>query len=88
MIDDIDPGMCTHLVYAFAVLNTQSFEIKIFDQWLDIDLKNYEKFVALKSKNPHLKVLVALGGWTDSQNHKGAYSSLFKSKSNRRTFIK
>ena len=58
--------MCTHVVYSFVVLNTQKFNLKIFDQWLDIDLKNYEKFVAMKKKNPKLKVLVALGGWTGS----------------------
>ena len=53
-----------------------------------IDLKNYEKFIAMKKKNPKLKVLVAIGGWTDSQNHAGAYSKLFRNEANRATFVK
>ena len=88
LIEDIDVHMCTHVVYAFAVLNTQKFTLKIFDQWLDLDLKNYEKFVNMKKKNPKLKVLMALGGWTDSQNNAAAYSRLFKSSSNRAKFVK
>jgi len=87
LIEDINVHMCTHVVYSFVVLNTQKFNLKIFDQWLDIDLKNYEKFVAMKKKNPKLKVLVALGGWTDSQNNAAAYSKLFKSPSNRAKFV-
>ena len=57
LIEDINVHMCTHVVYSFVVLNTQKFGVKIFDQWLDIDLKNYDKFVAMKKKNPKLKVL-------------------------------
>ena len=88
MIENINVHMCTHVVYAFAVLNTQDFTMKIFDQWLDIDLKNYQKFVDLKKQNPDLKVLMALGGWTDSQNHKSAYKKLFANPQNRQKFVK
>jgi len=88
LIEDINVHMCTHLVYSFVVLQTQKFTVKIFDKWLDIDLKNYEKFIAMKKKNPKLKVLVAIGGWTDSQNHAGAYSKLFRNEANRATFVK
>ena len=80
--------MCTHAVYSFVTLQTQKFTVKIFDQWLDIDLKNYEKFVAMKKKNPKLKVLIALGGWTDSQKHAGAYSKLFRNEANRAKFVR
>lgn len=88
LIEDIDVHMCTHVVYSFVVLNTNKFTLRIFDQWLDIDLKNYDKFVAMKKKNPKLKVLMALGGWTDSQNNAAAYSKLFKSPANRAKFVK
>ena len=74
-------------MYAFAVLNTQDFSLKIFDHWLDIELKNYEKFVNLKKDNPDLKVLMALGGWTDSQNHKSAYKKLFANPQHRAKFV-
>merc|ERR1719193_339539 len=88
LIEDINVHMCTHLVYSFVVLQTQKFTVKIFDKWLDIDLKNYEKFIAMKKKNPKLKVLIAIGGWTDSQNHAAAYSKLFRNEANRAKFVK
>jgi chitinase len=31
---NIDPTLCTHLIYAFAAINTTSFEIKSFE-WND-----------------------------------------------------
>merc|ERR1711990_868997 len=80
-VGNIDVKLCTHLVYAFAVLNTQSFTLKIFDDWLDKSLKNYEKFVDLKKSNPKLKTLIAIGGWKDSQQNAGSYKKMFKSKS-------
>jgi len=75
------------LIYAFVSLNPVTHTIKVFDEWLDINLKNFEKFTNLKSVNPNLKVLVALGGWTDSQNNAGAYKTLFATPSLRSKFI-
>jgi chitinase len=31
---NIDPHLCTHLIYAFAAINTTNFEIKSFE-WND-----------------------------------------------------
>ena len=86
-VDNIDSNICTHLIYAFVSLNPVTHTIKVFDEWLDINLKNFEKFTNLKSVNPNLKVLVALGGWTDSQNNAGAYKTLFATPSLRSKFI-
>jgi len=88
LVEDINVHMCTHVVYSFVVLQKQKFTVKIFDQWLDVDLKNYEKFVAMKKKNPKLKVLVALGGWNESQDNAGKYSQLFRNQANRAKFVK
>ena len=86
-VDDIDPSICTHLIYAFVALNPETYTVKVFDPYLDITLKNFEKFTNLKSANPDLKVLVALGGWTDSQGNKKAYKTLFATQSLRTKFI-
>ena len=86
-VDNIDSTICTHLIYAFVALDPITHTIKVFDQWLDINLKNFEKFTNLKSVNPNLKVLVALGGWTDSQANAGAYKTLFATPSLRTKFI-
>ena len=86
-VEDIDPNVCTHLIYAFVVLNPSTYTIKVFDEWLDINLKNFENFVGLKKTNPDLKLLVALGGWTDSQTNKWAYQNMFANPNLRANFI-
>ena len=58
----------------------------VFDSWLDLDLKNYANFVALKSKNPNVKLIIAIGGWTDSQNNAAAYKAMFASPAKRQNF--
>lgn len=84
-LDDIPVDKCTHLVYAFATLDARDFVAKQHDRWLDEDLKNYRKFVQLKARNPSLKVLLALGGWNDSQGPK--YSQLVSDPGRRRRFV-
>ena len=59
-----------------------------FDSWLDLDLQNYENFVALKSKNPNVKLIIAIGAWTDSQNNAAAYKAMFASPTKRQNFAK
>lgn len=35
--EDIDPTLCTHIVYGFAVLNPSTLLIKPHDRWADYD---------------------------------------------------
>lgn len=81
--EDIDPDLCTHVLYGFAVLDGSTLTMKSHDPWADIDNKFYEKVAAFKSKG--LKVLMALGGWNDSAGDK--YSRLVNSAAARRRFI-
>nr|WNT43924.1 chitinase 2 [Monochamus alternatus] len=80
---DIDPDLCTHIVYGFAVLNGDQLIIKPHDTWADFDNKFYEKVTALKAKG--IKVLIAIGGWNDSAGDK--YSKLVNNPSARRRFV-
>ncbi|XP_022917654.2 probable chitinase 10 isoform X1 [Onthophagus taurus] len=80
---DIDPDLCTHIVYGFAVLNGDQKVIKPHDTWADFDNKFYEKVTALKAKG--IKVLIAIGGWNDSAGDK--YSKLVNNPSSRKRFI-
>lgn len=66
-VDKLDPFECTHIIYAFAVLDKQTYEMKVFDTWADLDNGGYSTVVGLKRQNPALKTLIALGGWNDSQ---------------------
>lgn len=38
---DIDPDLCTHIVYGFAVLNGDQLIIKPHDSWADFDNSKY-----------------------------------------------
>ena len=39
--EDIDPDLCTHILYGFAVLDATSLTIKSHDPWADIDNSRY-----------------------------------------------
>ena len=67
LVENIEVNLCTHLVYSFVVLDPSSHVIKIHDDWLDVQLGNLKKFTALRASHPGVKLLVALGGWTDSR---------------------
>lgn len=67
-VEDIDPNLCTHIIYGFTGLADDN-TIKCLDPWNDL----YDgggkgamyRFVALKQRNPSLKALVAIGGWNE-----------------------
>lgn len=71
---NINTDLVTHINYAFEKLNDQG-EIVLFDPWADIDHRtdwntelpywgNFKQLKELKEKNPKLKTLVSIGGWT------------------------
>ena len=60
--EDIDPSLCTNLIYSFAGLDTETDSIKPLDKWMDLEegygLQGYRKATDLKYAYPHLKVNV------------------------------
>lgn len=86
-MDNIDPFLCTDLVYSFAVLDGATYKIKIVDKWVDIDNNGYASFVALKTRNPQLKTTIAIGGWDDSHDGTNKYSNMVASSANRKIFV-
>ncbi|XP_070501617.1 probable chitinase 10 [Chironomus tepperi] len=55
---DVDPSLCTHLVYAFATLKDHKLS-----EANDNDPDMYDQILALREKNPDMQVLLAIGGW-------------------------
>lgn len=60
--------LCTHLIYAFCGVQ-QNGELRVRNPNLDLDdnggLGNFRKFNNLKLKNPELKTLLSVGGWSE-----------------------
>ncbi|XP_078098082.1 acidic mammalian chitinase-like [Mustelus asterias] len=79
MPENIPPCLCTHLIYAFAIINN-AHRIAIKET---NDEALYATFNGLKRKNPHLKTLLAIGGFNPQR-----FSSTVATKANRATFIK
>ncbi|ROT81447.1 chitinase-related protein 1 [Penaeus vannamei] len=86
-VDDVPVELCTHAIYAFAVLDADSLVAREHDAYLDkaAGLDNYRRFVTLRERNPQAKMLLGLGGWTDSRSDK--YSRLVSEPQRRAAFV-
>jgi chitinase len=82
---EIPVSLLTHLNVAFGYIN-QDFQITNMD---GVSTAMYKNAAAVKSKNPNLKVLIALGGWSFSDPGKwqNVFPSLASTAANRATFI-
>jgi len=87
-VENIDPTICTHLIYTFVGLNPDTSEILVLDPHNDLE-ENWGKgaikrFVNLKQQNPGLKVLVAIGGWEEKSEK---YSNMVLDPKKRAIFV-
>ncbi|KAK7495613.1 hypothetical protein BaRGS_00013060, partial [Batillaria attramentaria] len=80
---NIDPFLCTHLVFAFAKVD-QRGQLAPYE-WNDIQYPYiYRQFTSLKKKNPALKTLLAVGGWTHGS---GPFTEMVRYKKGRQAFL-
>lgn len=77
--DKVDLSKLTHVNYAFADIGP---DYKIAMGYPDKDPENFKKFNELKKVNPHLKVLISVGGW----NWSGRFSDMAASQESRNKF--
>ena len=89
-VDNLDPNLCTHIIYSFAGLDTSTYEIKALDPWLDLGegghtgKRGFLNTSDLKYRNPKLKVTLAIGGWNEGS---AKYSKMAKDPQKRSRFI-
>ncbi|KAK9759347.1 Glycosyl hydrolases family 18 [Popillia japonica] len=87
-IEDLDPSLCTHVIYSFAGLNSTDDTIRALDPWQDLSddygKDGYNRLVRLKQEYPHLKVSIAIGGWNEGSTN---YSRLAADPARRGRFI-
>jgi len=86
-VEDIDPTICTHIIYGFIGLGTDN-RIRVLDPYNDLEEDwgkgAMKRFTGLKSRNPNLKALVAIGGWGEGS---ASYSQMARDPAKRRTFV-
>ncbi|CAF5222016.1 unnamed protein product, partial [Rotaria magnacalcarata] len=79
--ENIDPFLCTHIIYAFAYVSNKTFLIETVEE-NDEDL--YRRINALKKRNPKLKTILGVGGWNMKSY---AFSVMVHDDAKRRNFI-
>lgn len=85
--EQIPMGVYTHINFAFAAIDPVTFEVRP-DQTQDLAL--LKRVTDLKTLDPDLKVLIALGGWTfnDPGPTQTTFSDIARSKENQQKFFK
>ncbi|XP_038675592.1 acidic mammalian chitinase-like isoform X1 [Scyliorhinus canicula] len=77
--ENVDPCLCTHLIYAFA--NMTNHELTTYE-WNDVAM--YERFNNLKNRNNNLKTILALGSWSFGTRR---FTDMVATAQTRRTFV-
>ena len=80
-IDQLDPRLCTTLVFAFAQLDDQRWTLL---HSLPDTLLFYRQLTGLKRRWPRLRVGLAVGGWNDSRH--ADYAAMAAEPERRATF--
>ncbi|KAI1180783.1 carbohydrate-binding module family 18 [Nemania sp. FL0916] len=83
---DIPVGGLTHAYFSFAYITPGNFLVAPMD---DLKTDLFEDFTTIKSGNPDLKTIVAVGGWTfnDPGATQTVFSDMVSSAANRKAFI-
>nr|XP_028590005.1 acidic mammalian chitinase-like [Podarcis muralis] len=79
MPEDLDPCLCTHVIYAFAGMANNQIQTIEYN-----DVALYGGINGLKTYNPDLKTLLSVGGWNFGTQK---FSDMVSSAQNRQTFI-
>lgn len=79
--EDINPRLCTHVIYAFAKIeNFTLVNTEPNDVGIDNGPGLYERIMVLKLINPSLRIMLGVGGWAHgTSGFETGISKLFSS---------
>ncbi|CAF0977020.1 unnamed protein product [Didymodactylos carnosus] len=85
--EDIDPCLCTHIIYAFAEMDKN--QLTPTEKYDTDDKENdlpgfFERFNQWKEVNKHLRTLLAVGGWEMGMKD---FSAMVKQDKNIKKFV-
>jgi len=81
----IDPFLCTHVIFAFGwIKNGRLSSFEATDVAGEGKAGLYQRVVGLKAKNPKLKVILAIGGWSFGTSK---FKEVAETRFSRQTFI-
>ncbi|KAJ8972352.1 hypothetical protein NQ317_008762 [Molorchus minor] len=87
-IENLDPKLCTHIIYSFAGLDVKTDSIRSLDPWQDLTEDygkgGYQRITSLRDRYPHLRVSLAIGGWNEGSTN---YSRLAADPNKRSRFV-
>ncbi|KAF7596873.1 hypothetical protein BBP40_011918 [Aspergillus hancockii] len=85
--EEIPAESLTHLIFSFGFVAPNTYEIQPMP---DTDPALFTQVTNVKKKNPNLKVLIALGGWshTDPGPYQAVFTTMVSTPENRQKFIK
>jgi chitinase len=84
-VDNLKPELCTTLVFLLARLEGENLASINPQQTDDTGHGMYKKFTKLKKNFPHLRTLLAVGGWNEGSER---YSKLAASEERRKLFAR
>lgn len=83
--EDIPVHLCSHVIYMYAGINETDWTLRSLFPTEQKPGGGYEKFAALKKKNPSVKLLLALGNFAEGGR---MYSAMAEMKNRRTAFIR
>ena len=78
---------CTHIVYGYAGLQPESYQLTSINQNLDIQRRHFASITALKERYPHIKFLLSVGGDHDLEQPEKYLSFLESGRSKQNRFV-
>lgn len=90
-LQDLEPALqfCNYLVYGYAAIDPETYQLKPLHKNLDITLNHYRNITNLRRNHPELLILLSVGGDRDlfEETPSSSYLSVLENQAHRNAFI-